>query len=102
MKEKTVERVYQAQLIKRLEKEFPDCVIIKNNPNDIQGIPDLLILFRDRWAMLETKASEGAPSRPNQPYYVEYFDQMSYCSFIYPSNEEEVIDDLQHALCDRR
>lgn len=97
-----VESVYQSKIIKKLEKEFPGCVIIKNNPNEIQGIPDLLILFRERWAMLEVKASEEAPSRPNQPYYVEYFDQMSYCSFVYPSNEEEVFRDLQHALCDRR
>ena len=96
------EHVYQLRLIRRLEKEFPGCVVIKNNPDYIQGLPDLLILFQDRWAMLEVKISADAPNQANQPYYVALFDTMSFAAFIYPENEEEVIYELQHTFCDNR
>jgi len=72
--------------------------VLKNNPKDIQGIPDLLILFGTRWAMLEVKMMASANVQPNQEYYVQLFDDMSFSAFIYPSNEEEVLNDLQHAF----
>lgn len=96
------ENAYQAQLIRRLERQFVGCVVIKNDPMYIQGVPDLLILFGDRWAMLEVKASRDSPIRPNQTHYVEAFGEMSYTSFIYPEIEERVFDELQLALCARR
>lgn len=96
------ESVYQTLVIRRLEQEYPGCVIIPNDARIIQGVPDLLILFGDRWAMLEVKASESAPVRPNQPHYVDEFNRMSYCSFIYPENEDEVFYELQHALGNSR
>jgi hypothetical protein len=92
------ETIYQARLIAKLEQMFPDCFVIKNNPDEIQGIPDLLILFESQWAMLEVKISADADFRPNQPYYVSLFDQMSFCAFIYPEIEEEVLDALQSAF----
>ena len=92
------ETVYQTKLIKTLEKLLPGCFIMKNDPAETQGIPDLLILFRKRWAMLETKASSKAPKQPNQDYYVKKFGQMSFASFINPQNEEQVLGDLQSAL----
>lgn len=80
----------------RLEAEFPGCVIIKQDPNtSFQGVPDHLVLFEDKWAALETKRKKGSPRQPNQPYYVDQMDNMSYASFVDPSNIEEVIDDLQ-------
>jgi len=96
------EAQYQAKLIKRLHKEFPGCVVIKNDPQRIQGIQDLLILHNDRWAMLEVKVSETARTRPNQPFYVDQFNKMSYASFIYPENEDGVFDELQLALSPSR
>lgn len=96
------ESIYQLRLIRRIEKEFPGCVVIKNDPQYIQGIPDLLILFEDRWAMLEVKTSEDAPSEPNQDYYVALWNEMSYSSFIYPENEERVFNELQLAFRTRR
>ena len=67
-----------------------------------QGIPDLLILFDERWAMLEVKKSADEQPGPNQEYFIDMFDGMSFAAFIYPENEEEILDALQQALGIRR
>jgi hypothetical protein len=90
-----LERNYQAQLIKKLKRRFRGCIILKNDSEYLQGVPDLTIFCEDMWAMLEVKASEDSPVRPNQNYYVDVMDKMSYASFIYPENEEAVIHDLK-------
>lgn len=91
------ENRYQAGLIRRLTRMYPGCVILKNDPQYLQGVPDLLVLHGRSWAMLEDKTDVGR-ERPNQRYYVEMLDEMSFARFIRPSNEEEVLDDLQHAF----
>ena len=88
------ETAYREGLIDRIELMFPDCVVMKNDPDQLQGIPDLLILFENKWAMLEVKRSVNEPTQPNQPYYVEKFNEMSFAAFIYPENEEEVLEQL--------
>lgn len=93
-----LERDYQPKLIKKIKTIFPDAFVFKMDPNYIQGIPDLLILENDKWAMLETKRSSKASHRPNQEYYIDILDRMSFASFIYPENEEEVLYELQRAL----
>lgn len=93
-----LERNYQSQLIKKLKRMFPNCVVLKNDSDYMPGIPDLLILYKNKWAMLEVKASEESSIQPNQEYYVLKLDDMSFASFINPTNEEEVLVDLQHAL----
>lgn len=97
-----LERDFQRDLIKELKKIFVGCIILKNDSSYIQGIPDLLILFEDRWASLEIKKSETASHRPNQEYYVELMNKMSFSRFIYPENKEEVLYELQQALFTRR
>lgn len=92
------ERVYQRKIIKRLEALFPGCIVLKNDAVYRQGIPDLIILYHDKWASLECKKSERAKKQPNQEYYVDMMNQMSYSSFIYPENEEEVLYELQQAF----
>jgi hypothetical protein len=96
------ESQYQAQLIRKLRSLFPNCVILKNDPTYIQGIPDLVIFFEDRWAFLEVKANARSAHSPNQDYYVERLNEMSFAAFIYPSNEEVILGDLQQALAPRR
>lgn len=93
-----LERDFQAKLIKELKVMFRGCIIIKNDPNYIQGIPDLLILYNDRWAALEVKKTKRAHHQPNQEYYVDLMNQMSFASFIYPENKEEILYELQQAL----
>lgn len=96
------ENEFQSALIKELKEIFPGCMVLKNDSSYYQGIPDLLVLFEDKWAMLESKRSSTASHRPNQDYYIEKFGNMSYASFIYPENKEEVLDELQQAFRLRR
>lgn len=100
--ESTLERHFQAELIEELKATLPGCLVLKNDANYIQGIPDLLILWGPSWAALEVKASAKAEHRPNQDYYVEMLGDMSFASFICPDNKEEVLDALQHAFRSRR
>lgn len=93
-----LERDFQAKLIKKLGRLFPGCLIMKLDPNYIQGVPDLLILYGERWATLECKRRESANRQPNQPYYISLMDKMSFSRFIYPENEKEVLHELQQAF----
>ena len=97
-----LESVYQTRLINKLNTMFPGAVILKNDPTYIQGFPDLTILYNDRWVELEVKASENSPEQPNQRYYVELLDKMSYASFIYPEIEGEVLYEIQRSFAPRR
>ena len=97
-----VESRYQAQLIRKLKRMFPGCEILKNDSRYLQGILDLTIFWNDRWAMLEVKASENARVQPNQGYYVEKMNRMSFAAFIYPENEDEVLAAMQETLTTER
>ena len=92
------ESAFQAKLIKELKEMFPGCIVLKNDATYKPGIPDLLILFNDRWAALECKKSSRASRRPNQEYYVEKMDAMSYASFVCPENKKEVLNAIQQAF----
>lgn len=98
----TKENSFQANLIKELKERFPGCMVLKNDANYIQGIPDLLILFEDMWAALECKRNKKASKQPNQEYYVDILGKMSYANFIYPENKEVVLDEIQESFRSRR
>ena len=87
---------FQAKLKKELKEMFPGCFITKLDSGDIQGIPDLLILYRDLWAVLEVKGYKNATRQPNQEYYVDLLNNMGFSSFIYPENKDEVLRDLDN------
>lgn len=97
-----LESKFKTNLSKELKQLFPGCLVLHLDPNDIQGIPDILVLYRDRWAALEGKKNKNSPHRPNQDYYVDLMDEMSFASFIYPENKEEVLYELQQAFETRR
>lgn len=88
------ESIFQNSLIKRIKKEFPGSYVIKNDPNYIQGFPDITILYKDKWAVLECKKGKGAKKQANQEYYVEELNSMSYSAFVSPENKEEILDEL--------
>lgn len=89
-----LENVFQAKLIRELKDMFPGCIVMKNDASYIQGIPDLLVLHNNKWASLEVKKSATASRQPNQEYYVDKMDSMSFSRFIYPENYDEVLDEL--------
>lgn len=93
-----LERDYQSQLIEKLESMFPGCLILKNDSSYVQGIPDLVIFYGDRYAFLEVKAKATSKEQPNQRVYVRMLDKMSFAAFIYPENEEAVLDGLQRSF----
>ena len=95
-----LESRFQAKLIRELKDRFTGGMVIKMDSGYIQGIPDLLILYEDQWAMLEVKRSEKdrQDPQPNQEYYVDLLDDMSFASFIFPENKEEVLHDLELAF----
>lgn len=94
------ENKYQSYIIDQLEKMFPGCFILKNDSAYLQGVPDLLILYQDKWAMLEIKVRKN--TEPNQEYWVEHLNQMSFAAFIEPDNEEDVLYELQRTFAARR
>ena len=92
------ENRFQHEVIQNLKASFPGCIVLKNDPNYRQGVPDLIVLYKDKWAALEVKSSKRARVQPNQRYYVTTMDRMSYAAFIYPENEAEVFYELQQAF----
>lgn len=89
---------FQSHLRKEIENRFPGAIVLRNDPSWIQGIPDLLIVYRDKWAALECKRGENEKHQKNQDYYVETMNKMSYSSFVYPENEELVLNELQRTF----
>ena len=93
-----LENKFQSKLVKDLKDRFPGCIVMKNDSSYIQGIPDLLVLHKNKWASLECKKNANAKRQPNQEYYVEKMDAMSFSRFIYPENKEEVLNELQQTF----
>lgn len=90
-----LENKFQAKLIQDIKQLLPGCIVMKNDSSYIQGIPDLLVLHKDKWASLECKKSTNAKKQPNQEYYVKRMDEMSFARFISPENKEDVLNELR-------
>ncbi len=90
-----MESGFQDRLIDILEQRFPGCLVYKI---ERQGHPDLIILYGKHWAALECKRSCSAVHQPNQDYWVDIMNEMSFAAFIYPENEKEVLDELERSF----
>lgn len=99
-----LEGPYKTHLTKRIMDRFPDrCIVVRLDSALRQGVPDMAVLFEGgMWALLEAKTSASARRQPNQDYYVQKLDAMCYAAFIYPENEEAVLDELQQEYESRR
>ena len=95
-----LENEFQSNLIKELKLIFPGCIVMKNDSSYIQGIPDLLVLYKNKWASLECKKNASASKRPNQEYYVGLMDEMSFSRFICPENKDEILNELANKFKD--
>ena len=93
-----LESKFQKELMDEIKSRYPGCVIIKNDSGYVQGFPDWTILYKDKWAVLETKREKNAAKQPNQEYYVSKLDGMSFSRFVYPENKEEVLNELHKAF----
>ena len=93
-----LENKFQSKLIKEIKKLFPGCIVMKNDSSYIQGIPDLLVLYKDKWASLECKKTANARKQPNQEYYIGLMNKMSFARFISPENKEEILNELQQTF----
>lgn len=94
----TPEGKFKSELKDDIRERFPEAIIVSLDPNEIQGIPDLLILYREHWAALECKRASNASKQPNQEYYVSKLNDMSFSSFIFPENKEEVINAMEQTF----
>lgn len=90
-----LESKFQKDLMDEIRDLYPGCVIIKNDPNYIQGFPDWTIFYKDKWAVLEVKKEEKAKKQPNQDHYVDTLNAMSFSRFVYPENKEAVLNELR-------
>ena len=97
---KTPEGKFKEKLIKDIEKELPGCIVTKLEADTSNGIPDIIILHKGKWATLEAKKdiSEVTKARRNklaQDYYVAEMNKMSFSRYVYPQNKAEVINELK-------
>ena len=92
------ENSFQESLIREIKARFLDAIVLKNDSSYVQGIPDLLVLWKDRWACLECKRSEDAHYQPNQEWYINRMNSMSFARFVYPENKEEVLNEMEQAF----
>lgn len=96
-----LENKFKQKLKKEIQERLPGSMVLHLDPNDIQGIPDMLVLYNNRWAALEGKKDASASHRPNQDYYVQQMNTMSFAAFIFPENKEEVLNDMERSLTGR-
>ena len=95
-----LESKFQKELMDEIKDRYPGCIILKNDSGYIQGFPDWTILYKDKWAVLETKRNDKASHQPNQEYYVDKLNSMSFSRFVYPENKEQVLEELQQIFAD--
>jgi len=98
MRNKKKERAFRKDLKRELKRRFPGCIFLKGDSADQQGLPDLIILYQDTWAALETKRENNSPVQMNQEYYVELMNKMSFAAIVCPENKEVVLSGLQRTF----
>lgn len=89
-----LESKFQKEFIDKIKTRYPGSVALKNDSSYIQGFPDWTVLYKDKWAVLEMKKERGAKKQPNQEYYVDKLNEMSFSRFVFPENADEVLEDL--------
>lgn len=98
MSKRKDEATFKTDLIKEIKQRLPGSYVFHLDSSERQGVPDLLVIYQDRWAMLEGKKHSKASYQKNQHYYVDLFNKMSFARSIYPENREEVLDELERSL----
>lgn len=90
------ESQFRTNFIKKLKKISPEIFVEFADPGRVNGIPDLIIFFKNKHARIETKKSKNASKRQHQEYYINLFNSYGvYSTFLSPENEEEVLNELR-------
>lgn len=97
-----LESDFKHDLIDILKSKYPGAIFLKNDPTYRRGVPDLIMLYKDKWAMFETKRGSKSTHRPGQDYNVDILDKMSFARFVYPENMEDVLNELENTLRPKR
>lgn len=92
------ERDFQKKLIKQLKTMFPGIEIMKQDAGYKSGMPDLVLFYKNHYAMLECKKSADAHHQPKQDYYISKFNDWSYATFVYPENVNYILDELREVF----
>ena len=95
------ETKFKKMFKKKLKRLYPECIIVEADPTYFWSVPDVYFFLGSFWAALEFKRTEGSSRRPNQEYWVEVLDKMSFARFVYPGVEEEVLSELEAAIQNR-
>ncbi len=93
-----LENKFKTKLIKEIKSRFPGSFVFHLDQTELQGAPDLLVLFGKHWAALEGKKNKEASLRPNQQYYVDRLNEMSFARIIFPENAKEVLDEMERSF----
>lgn len=93
-----LESKFKTKLIKEIKVRLPGSFVFHLDPSEMQGVPDLIVLYKDKWAVLEGKRKSKATHQPNQDFYVWLFNEMSFARIIFPENAKEVLDEMERAL----
>lgn len=92
------EGIFQTKFREDLEYIFPGCIVCKLDSSYRQGVPDLVMFWGMCWATFEVKAHAASKFQPNQTYFVDKMNSMSFSAFVHPGNVEEVLDALQRTF----
>lgn len=92
-----LENKFKTKLIQEIRARLPEAIVLHTNPPP-QGIPDLLVLYKDHWAALEGKKKQDSSHRPNQDYWIDKMNGMSFARFICPENKEAVLDAMEQSF----
>ena len=70
-----LENKFKTKPIKEIRERLPGAIVLHINPPP-QGLPDPLVLNRERWAALEGYTETNSSHRPNQDYWIEKMNGM--------------------------
>jgi hypothetical protein len=86
------ESKFEQDFCRRLRNVDKDVIVVKLT--GISGIPDRIVLYHDKFVLLEFKRSKNASHRPLQDWYIDHFDGWGLARFVYPENGEEVFSEV--------
>lgn len=90
---------FQGDLIKEIQTRIPGSLVLKNDEQYLQGMPDLTVLLPGGcWAVLECKRKKPDDSdyQPNQKYYLNKLKSIGgYTATVFPENKDGVINELE-------